>query len=334
MMILAAEGADGGIGLPYWIGFGALVAFMLFLDLAVFHRKAHQVKAREACVWTAVWVSLALGFNVWIYTRFGQERALNFLAGYLIEEALSVDNIFVIVVIFRYFSVRPEYQHRILFWGILGAIVMRLAFILVGTELIEHFDWMVYVFGVIILASAWKLLTQKEEEIDPGRNLVLRIFKKLVPTVQEFEGVKFLVKRSGRWYATPLLLVLVVVEATDLAFAVDSVPVIIGITTDRFVVFTSNIFAILGLRSIYFVLAGMMDSFRFLKVGLSLILAFVGGKMLLKKQLEVPTGAALGVVAAILVTSVVASIVLPRHAPDVRSPEEGGKAAGGENEEG
>jgi TerC family integral membrane protein len=332
-LILGAGSAGNEIPLPYWIGFGAIVAVMLFLDLAVFHRKAHQVKVREACVWTVVWVSLALAFNVWIYFHFGQERALNFLAGYLIEEALSVDNIFVFVVIFRYFSVRPEFQHRILFWGILGAVVMRLAFILVGTELIEHFEWTIYFLAIIVLYSAWKLLTQKEDAVDPGKNLALRAFKYFIPTVQEFEGVKFLVKRNGRLYATPLLLVLVVVEATDLAFAVDSVPAIIGITTDRFIVFTSNIFAILGLRSIYFVLAGMMDSFRFLKVGLSLILAFVGGKMLLSKQVDVPVSVALGVVAAILVTSVVASIFLPRHAPDVRSPEEGGKGAHGENEE-
>ncbi len=321
------------ISLPYWIGFAVLVAVLLFLDLAVFHRKAHRVGIREAVAWTIVWIALALAFNVWIYHRFGQDRALKFLAGYLIEEALSVDNIFVFVVIFRYFAVKPEYQHRILFWGILGAILMRLVFVLLGTELIRQFHWAIYVFGGFIVYSGWRLLWQREESIDPGKSWILKVFKKCVPTVQEFEGVKFIVRRDGRRFATPLFLVLVVVEATDLAFAVDSVPAIIGITDDRFIVFTSNIFAILGLRSIYFVLAGMMESFRFLKVGLSLILGFVGTKMLLTDVIEIPVAVALGVVAAILVTSVIASIVLPRQGSAPPSLEEGGKPSPGENEE-
>jgi tellurite resistance protein TerC len=308
--------ANEAIPLGYWFAFGVLVTFFLFLDLAVFNRKAHVIRPTEALWTTAIWVILALGFCVWIALgpgpRFGPEKALQFLTGYIIEEALSVDNLFVFVVIFRYFAVRPEYQHRILFWGILGAVVMRLLFVLAGTGLIRLFHPVIYIFGAFLIYTAWKLLAQKDAEMDPGKNLAMRLFRRTFPTVTEFEGPRFFVRRDGKSHATPLLLVLVVVETTDLLFAVDSVPAILAITTDTFIVFTSNIFAILGLRSVYFLLSGMMEAFRFLKVGLSLILAFVGVKMLISGWYDISVGISLGVVAAILATSVLASLVPQR----------------------
>jgi tellurite resistance protein TerC len=316
-MIALAEPAVQApeLSLWYWAGFGLLVVILLFLDLAVFHRKAHRIKPVEAAWTTAFWVALALIFNGWIWVQFGSDRGLKFLTGYLIEEALSIDNIFVFVVIFRHFAVKPEYQHRILFWGILGAIFMRLGFILAGTALIKHFHAIVYLFGAILIYTGVRLMFHRETEIDPERSWVLRLFRRWVPTTTEYEGARFLIRRDGRTYATPLLLVLVVVETTDVMFAVDSVPAILAITTDRFIVFTSNIFAILGLRSIYFLLAGMMEAFRFLKVGLSLILLFVGAKMIAVGWLieEIPVVASLGVIATIMAGSVVASLAFPRR---------------------
>ena len=305
--------AESAVEPIYWVPFGALVALLLFLDLAVFHRKAHAVHPREAIGWTAFWVALAVGFNIWIWLRFGPEKGKQFLAGYLIEEALSVDNVFVFVVIFRYFAVRPEFHHRILFWGILGAIGMRLGFVLAGSAFLEWFHPAVYGFGAFLIYTGWKLLVHRDAETDPGRSPALRLFRRFVPTTLEYEGARFIVKRGGRRRATPLLLVLVVVETTDLLFAVDSVPAILAITTDPFIVLTSNIFAILGLRSVYFLLAGMMGSLRFLKTGLSFILIFVGGKMLLGGMgVEMDITLALGVVAAVLAALIAASLLLPK----------------------
>ncbi len=301
--------------ISYWIFFSLGVLLLLVLDLSVFHRKAHRIGAREAIGWTVFWVSLAAVFNIWILYRFGSVKAQEFLTGYLMEEALSVDNIFVFVVTFRYFRVKPEYQHRILFWGIIGAIVMRLVFILIGGALIRNFHPILYVFGAFLLFTGFKLLTHKDDiNVDPSRNWALRAFKRNFRTTEEFEGPRFLVKRDGLTYATPLFLVLVVVETTDVVFAIDSVPAIFGVTEDSFIVFTSNIFAILGLRSMYFLLAGMMDAFHFLKVGLSLVLIFIGIKMLAEifgEAYKLSISVSLGAVAGILVTSILASIFRP-----------------------
>jgi tellurite resistance protein TerC len=300
------------IGSPLlWGGFLAFVLGMLALDLGVFNRKAHAVGHREAIVWTLVWVGLALSFNAAIYLWFGPRQGLEFLTGYLIEKALSVDNLFVFLVLFSFFAVPAALQHRVLFWGILGALVMRGAFIFLGTALIRTFHWVIYVFGAFLVVTGIRLLAQREEEQHPERNPVLRLFRRVVPSVADYRGPRFLVREGGRLLATPLLMVVVVVEATDIVFAVDSIPAVFAITTDPFIVFTSNIFAILGLRALYFLLAGMLGRFRFLKVGLGLVLAFVGAKMLLSGWTEVPIPVSLGVIAGLLALSVLASLVFP-----------------------
>ncbi|OGR08665.1 MAG: hypothetical protein A2341_00970 [Deltaproteobacteria bacterium RIFOXYB12_FULL_58_9] len=304
------------IGNPaLWLGFILFVLCMLALDLGVFHRSAHAVSMREATIWTGVWISLALVFNAGIYTWFGPERALEFLTGYLIEKALSVDNLFVFLVLFSYFAVPAALQHKVLFWGILGALVMRAGFIFAGTALIQKFHWVIYIFGAFLVFTGIKLLLHHEGEMQPERTPVLRLFRRVVRAVSDYRGGSFVVKEAGRWYATPLLMVLVVVEATDIVFAVDSIPAIFAITVDPFIVFTSNIFAILGLRALYFLLAGMIGKFRFLKVGLGLVLAFVGAKMLLVDVVKVPIGYSLGVVGGLLLISVLASILFPSATP-------------------
>jgi len=286
---------------------------MLVLDLGVFHRKSHTVKYREALIWSVVWIALALIFAVVIYFWHGRTPSLEFVTGYVIELSLSVDNLFVFLLIFRYFQVPPGHQHKVLFWGILGALIMRAIFIAAGVGLIQRFHWVVYVFGVFLVYSGFKLLRQGEAEIHPEKNPVLRLFRRLVPVTRDYEGDKFFVRRPGL-LATPLLVVLVVVETTDLLFAVDSIPAILAITRDAFIVYTSNVFAILGLRSMYFALAGMMEMFRFLHYGLSVVLMFVGSKMLLSHYYEVPTVVALGAVAGILLLSVGASLIRPKSA--------------------
>jgi tellurite resistance protein TerC len=298
-----------------WIGFIAFVLAMLALDLGVFHRKAHAIGTREALVLSLVWIALALVFNVGVYFWFGSERALEFLTGYLIEKALSVDNLFVFLVVFSYFAVPVALQHRVLFWGILGALLMRAAFILAGAALIQEFHWVIYVFGAFLVFTGIRILVHREGEIHPERNPVLRLFRRVVRSVSDYRDSRFLVKEAGRWYATPLLMVLVVVEATDVVFAVDSIPAIFAITTDPFIVFTSNIFAILGLRAIYFLLAGMIGKFRYLKVGLGLVLAFVGAKMLLADVVKVPIALSLGIVGGVLGLSVAASLLFPAKDP-------------------
>jgi tellurite resistance protein TerC len=284
---------------------------MLVLDLGVFHRKSHSVKYREALIWSVVWIALAVIFAVVIYFWHGRTPSLEFVTGYVIELSLSVDNLFVFLLIFRYFQVPPGHQHKVLFWGILGALIMRAIFIAAGVGLIQRFHWIVYVFGAFLVYSGFKLLRQGEAEIHPEKNPVLRLFRRLVPVTKDYEGDKFFVRRPGL-LATPLLVVLVVVETTDLLFAVDSIPAILAITRDAFIVYTSNVFAILGLRSMYFALAGMMEMFRFLHYGLSVVLMFVGGKMLLSHYYEVPTVVALGAVAGILLLSVGASLIRPK----------------------
>jgi tellurite resistance protein TerC len=300
------------IGTPaLWIGFTAFILAMLALDLGVFHRKAHAVKIREALIWSLIWVSLALLFNAGIYFWFGSERALEFFTGYLIEKALSVDNLFVFLVLFSYFAVPAPLQHRVLFWGIVGALVMRAGFIFAGSALIQKFHWVIYIFGAFLVFTGIKLLAARESEIHPERNLVLRLFRRIVPSVSDYHGSRFSIKVAGRRVATPLLAVLVVIEATDIVFAVDSIPAIFAITTDPFIVFTSNIFAILGLRALYFLLAGMIGRFRYLKVGLGSVLAFVGAKMLLVDVIHVPIALSLGIVGSLLGCSIVISMLFP-----------------------
>jgi tellurite resistance protein TerC len=300
------------IGSPLlWIGFLVFVLAMLAVDLGVFHRKAHEVSLKEAGIWSAVWVALSAVFAAGVYGFYGGQKALEFTTGYLIEKALAVDNIFVFVVIFTTFGIPALYQHRVLFWGILGALVMRAAFILAGGAFLARFHWAIYVFGGILALTGLKLLVQRNQEVHPERNPVVRAFQRFFPVTPRLAGEHFLVKQGGRWFATPLLLALVAVEVTDLIFAVDSIPAIFAITLDPFIVFTSNIFAILGLRSMYFLLAGIIHRFVYLKVGLSFVLMFVGAKMLLVDVYKVPIGASLAIIAAILGVSVVASLLRP-----------------------
>lgn len=299
-----------------WVIFGVIVVVMMALDLGVFHRRKHEVKFKEAVLWSVVWILLALGFAGIIAHERGAGSALEFLTGYIIEESLSVDNLFVFLLIFSYFAVPSPYQHSVLFWGIMGAMVLRAIFIVAGVALIEQFEWVIYVFGAILIVSGVKMGLEKEKEIHPEQNPVLRLFRKLMPVTNEYEGGKFFVRRNGRMFATPLLLVLLVVETTDLIFAVDSIPAVLAITRDQFIVYTSNIFAVLGLRSLYFALKGVMDLFHHLHYGLSAILVFVGAKMILSHYVRIPIGIALGAVAAILVVSVAASLIWPEKKTD------------------
>jgi tellurite resistance protein TerC len=305
-----------------WVAFTAFVVAMLALDLGVFHRKAHAVQLREALAWSAVWIGLALAFNIGVYFWFGADRALEFLTAYLIEESLSVDNLFVFMVIFSYFGVPAALQHRVLFWGIASAIVLRIAFILAGAALLQRFHWVMYLFGAFLVFTGIKLLARRGAEMHPERNPVLRVARRILPTVSEYRGPRFTVVENGRRYATPLLMVLLVIEATDVVFAVDSIPAVFAVTDDPFIVFTSNIFAVLGLRSLYFALAGIMDRFHYLKVGLGLVLAFVGIKMLVADLFKVPILVSLGVIGSLLLGSIIASILRPpAKASDPAFPE-------------
>lgn len=293
-----------------WIGFNLFVILMLALDLGVFHRKNQEVKVKEALIWTFVWITLALIFNYGIYYFQGKEKALEFLAGYLIEKSLSVDNIFVFILIFSYFNVPALYQHKVLFWGIIGALVMRAIFIFAGVALINKFHWVIYIFAVFLVFTGIKMLLQREQKIDPDKNPVVRLFKKMFSVTDSFHGDKFFVTLNAKTFATPLFIVVLMVEVTDLIFAVDSIPAILAITKDPFIVYSSNVFAILGLRSLYFALAGMHKSFRYLKFGLSAILIFVGIKMFMSGFYPIPILMALIIIAVILLTSVIASLVI------------------------
>lgn len=297
-----------------WVGFNAFVLAMLALDLGIFHRQAHEVKVREALLWSVVWIALALLFNALIFFWKGPQVALEFLTGYLIEKSLSVDNIFVFIMVFAYFRVPALYQHKVLFWGILGALIMRAIFIAAGVTLIEKFHWIIYVFGAFLILTGVKMALQKDKEIHPERNPMLRVFRRIMPVTADYRQDKFFVKQNGRRFATPLFVVLLVIETTDLIFAVDSIPAILAITLDPFIVYTSNVFAILGLRALYFALAGVMQLFHYLNYGLSAILVFVGAKMTVVDFYKIPIGVSLGVVAGILVISVVASLFWPRKA--------------------
>jgi tellurite resistance protein TerC len=314
-----------GVGTPLlWSGFIAFVLVMLAIDLGIFHRKAHAVGLREAAIWSAVWISLAAVFNVGVYHWFGAERGLEFTTGYLIEKALAVDNIFVFFAIFAYFGVPAAYQHRVLFWGVLGALVMRAIFIFAGAALLQQFHWVMYVFGVVLLITAVKLLVMSDEGIDPRKNAVYRLFQRVVRSVPDYHGARFTVVQDGKRFATPLLTVLVLLEWTDLVFAVDSIPAIFAVTSDPFIVFTSNIFAILGLRSMFFLLSGVIGSFHLLKPSLAIVLAFVGVKMLLIDVYKIPIGISLGVIAALIAAGVIGSLLFPKR--KAGAPVAGGEA--------
>ena len=295
-----------------WAGFGLFVAFMLALDLGVFHRGSHEVHHKEALIWRIVWLSLALIFNGWIYHQFGHARGLEFLTAYVIEYALSVDNLFVFLLIFKFFRVPNQFQHRILFWGILGALFMRLTFILAGVAILHRFEWVTYLFGAVVLFAGAKMLKEEEVEVHPENNWVLKLFKKLIRTTTQDAGGSLMLRHAGHLYATPLLLVLIVVEATDVAFAVDSIPAVFAVTRDPFIAFSSNIFAILGLRSLYFLLASYIGRFQYLKFGLGLVLIFIGAKMVAAKFYEVPLGISLAIVGSLLGISILVSLL---HTP-------------------
>ncbi|HAX26157.1 MAG TPA: hypothetical protein DCX80_14145 [Chloroflexi bacterium] len=310
------------MGSPWlWAGFTAFVLLLLTLDLGIFHRRPHAIGAREAALWTAGWVALAAVFNVGVYLVAGSERGLEFTAGYLVELALSVDNMFVFALIFGWFVVPKAYQHRVLFWGILGALVMRAVFILLGSALLQSFHWIIYIFGAFLIYTGFKILRERETQMDLEMNLALRLLRRLMPVTNEYHGQRFTIVEAGKRIATPLMAVLVLIEATDLVFALDSVPAIFAITDDPFIVYTSNVFAILGLRSLYFLLAGIMDSFRYLKVGLGAVLMFVGAKMALSDVYHMPIGLSLGVIVALIGGSVVLSLLRPAGDPSHVLPE-------------
>ena len=297
--------------LLFWILFNLFVLGMLALDLGLLQRPGHMVKFREALIWSLIWIGLAGAFAVLVYSRYGHATAVEFVTGYVIELSLSVDNLFIFLLIFRYFRVAPEHQHKVLFWGIVGALVMRGIFIVVGIGLIQRFHWITYTFGALLVYSGIKLFRQHGAGIEPEDNPVLRLFRRWVPMTESYEGDRFVVRRA-RLCATPLLAVLVLVETTDVLFATDSIPAVLAITLKPFIVYTSNVFAVLGLRSMYFLLAGMMELFHYLHYGLAAILIFIGTKMLVAKYYPIPTWIALGVVAGTLLISVLASLLHPK----------------------
>ncbi len=297
----------------HYAGFVLCVLLFLALDLGVLHRGAHVVSFREAFIWTGVWFTLAMIFAAALIPLRGREEATEFATGYLIELSLSMDNVFVIALIFSYFRVAPEHQHRVLFWGIMGALVMRGLMIWLGAELVARFHWVLYVFGAFLLFTGVKMLFANEEGVQPEKNPCLRLARKYFPVSPGFHGPRFTIRQGGRLMLTPLALVLVVVETTDLVFALDSIPAIFAITAKPFIVFTSNVFAILGLRSLYFVLAGAIGYFRYLKYGLSLVLVFIGGKMLVEKWVHLPIHWSLLIVVAILLTAIFASVIAARR---------------------
>jgi tellurite resistance protein TerC len=293
---------------------------LLVLDLVVFHRKAHVVSLREAGIWSVIWIFLALLFGLWLYVESGKDTALEYLTGYVIEKSLSVDNLFVFLAIFSYFAVDAKYQHKILFWGILGALVMRGLFILVGATLLNSFHWMMYVFGGFLVFTGIKMLRSGDETLDLDGNSLVRWLRAHLRFTQEYHGDKFFVRKDGLLWATPLLMVLCVVEFTDVIFAVDSIPAIFAVTTDPFIVYTSNVFAILGLRALYFLLAGVMQMFHYLKLGLSLVLMFVGIKMVAVEFYKIPIGVSLGVIGGILALSIIASLIRQYRIERAHSP--------------
>jgi tellurite resistance protein TerC len=302
-----------GTSIYFWVGFHVFVFIMLALDLGVFHKKTHHVPVKEAIIWSCVWIVLALLFDLFIYLDkdFGKVKALEFLTGYVIEYSLSVDNIFVFILIFSYFTVNKQYQHKILFWGILGALIMRGVFIFAGVALINRFNWIVIIFGGFLVFTGIRMLFQKETEVDPEKNTIVKFFRRFLPVTNTLHGDKLFITEGKKMYATPLFLVLMIIESSDLIFAVDSIPAILAISKSTFIVYTSNIFAVLGLRSLYFAVAGIMGYFRFLKIGLSFVLTFVGLKMLASYfHFEIPILLSLGIIVFILGASILASVFI------------------------
>jgi len=296
-----------------FVVFNAVVLALLAFDLGVFHRKDEPVGMREALIWSGVWIGLSLMFNAGVWYIFGPVSALEFLAGYLVEKSLSVDNIFVFVLLFSYFGTPAKYQHKVLFWGIIGALIMRSIFIGIGATLIAHFEWILYIFGVILVVSGWKMFGEKEMEVHPDRNVIIRLIRKLFPVAPGYETDRFFVRKNGRIHLTQMLIVLLTVETTDVVFAVDSIPAVFGVTRDPFIVYSSNVCAILGLRSLYFVLAGMMQNFAYLSHGLAIILIFIGLKMLVEPWIHIPIGVSLSIVGSVLLVAVVASLIKRRR---------------------
>lgn len=301
----------------FWVGFNIFVFVMLALDLGVFHRKLHKVPVREAIIWSGVWITLAMIFNVLIYFDLGKVKALEFLTGYVIEYSLSVDNIFVFILIFSFFQVNEKYQHKVLFWGILGALIMRAIFIFSGVALITRFHWIIYIFGGFLVFTGIKMLFQGDAKIEPEKNPVVKFFRRFLPVTDTDHEDKFFIRKNNRSFATPLFLVLLIIESSDLIFAVDSIPAILAITQDSFIVYTSNIFAILGLRSLYFAISGMMGYFRFLKIGLAFVLSFVGLKMCASSFIEIPILYSLLTIITILLISIVSSVVIKKKNIDL-----------------
>jgi len=316
---------EGSIWL--WIGFNLFVLGLLALDLGVFHQKAHKVSIKEATIWSIVWITLSMLFNLAIYffwekvapasSYSNSEAALAFFTGYLLEKSLSVDNIFVFVLIFTFFAVPAKYQHRVLFWGIIGALIMRGTLIIVGAALLKEFHWIIYIFGAFLIFTGIRMAIQRNEELHPEQNPVVKLLRRIMPVTDNYEGDQFFVRRLGKLMATPLFLVLLIVESTDLIFAVDSIPAIFAVTDDPFIVYTSNVCAILGLRSLYFLLAGVIEKFHYLKLGLSVVLVFVGIKMVITDLYKIPIGLSLGVIAGILIISVVASLWRAQRLPNL-----------------
>jgi tellurite resistance protein TerC len=307
------------MNISFWIVFNAAILLLLFLDLAVFNRAGRVIVFKQALVSTFCWVALALGFAAFIHYWMGAGKALEFVTGYLIEESLSVDNLFVFILLFQYFKVPAEQERTVLFWGIIGALVMRGIFIVAGVALIRRFHWIIYLFGAFLVYTGVKLLGEgDEEQVDPSKNVVLRLVRKFIPITHEYAGKSFFVRRDGKSFATPLFIVLLVVETTDILFATDSIPAILAISHDPFIVYTSNVFAILGLRSIFFALSGLMKLFHYLNYGLAVVLMFIGAKMLISAKYQLPTWVALLVIAVVLAVSVLASVLFPK--------EEAGKA--------
>jgi len=305
-----------GTPLYLWLVFFSVVVVLLALDLGVFHRKAHEVSSREAAGWTVVWVTIALCFNGWIWATEGAEKGIEFFTGYLIEKSLSVDNLFVMVLVFTSFGIPKMYQHRVLFWGIFGALVMRGLLILLGAQLIQQFHFVIYVFGGFLIFSGVRMLFAGEEDPDPQKNRALRLVRRVVPTTDRYDGQHFFVRENGRLMATPLFAALVVIEAMDLVFAIDSIPAIFAVTLDPFIVLTSNIFAILGLRALYFLLANVIEKFVYLKIGLAVILTYVGVKMVLTAwDVHIPVWVSLLVIVGVLLTSILTSLFATRHKP-------------------
>lgn len=296
-----------------WVGFGLFVVAMLALDLGVFHRKSRTVGMKEALVWSAVWIALAMLFFSGIWHWRGSEKGLEFFTGYLVELSLSVDNLFVFLLIFAYFKVPAQHQHKVLFWGVLGALAMRAIFIAAGITLMQKVHWILYVFGAVLVVSGLKMAFGKDRKVHPEKNPFLKLFRRLMPVTREYHGSRFFVKQEKGWLATPMFIVLLMLETTDQVFAVDSVPAVLAITTDPFIVYTSNVFAILGLRSMFFALAGVMKLFAYLHYGLAAVLVFVGAKMLVSGFWTVPTLLSLVVIVGLLAVAIIASLLLPAH---------------------